>query len=158
MSEDVKRPYSRVISSRAIFLTCFLQLNENIKYQFPQFLNLFNSRATQTGSNYTACSRGSVGVLTVLIYILMLKNNLRGKEECSLVLVMKRQEKKVDRKAIEKLQAKWSGFIFSVIISNYPPVTVIRYYSNGGFAQSFILPKMTILWLSVFNKRPIDQS
>lgn len=53
MSEDVKRPYSRVISSRAIFLTCFLQLNENIKYQFPQFLNLFNSRATQTGSNYS---------------------------------------------------------------------------------------------------------
>lgn len=64
----------------------------------------------------------------------------------------------MDRKVVEKLQAKWSRFIFAVILSNYPPFPVIRHSSNSGFAQSFILPKMIVLWLSVFNKRPNNQS
>lgn len=52
----------------------------------------FNSRARQTGSNYSLF-RESVGMLTVLIYILMLENNLRGKEEHSLALIMNRIRK-----------------------------------------------------------------
>lgn len=68
-------------------------------------------------------------MLTVLIYILMLKTILRGKEEHSLASVMTRvRGGKKDRKVVEKLWAKWSGFIFSVIISNYPTFTVIRYH------------------------------
>ena len=64
----------------------------------------------------------------------------------------------MDGKVVEKLQAKWSRFIFAVILSHYLPFTVIRHSSNGRFAQSFILPKMIVLWLSVFNKRPNNQS
>lgn len=44
-----------------------------------------------------------MGMLTVLIYILMLKNNLRGKEEHSLALIMNRIGKKMDWKVVEKL-------------------------------------------------------
>lgn len=134
MSEDVKRPYSRVISSRAIFLTCFLQLNENIKYQFPQFLNLFNSRATQTGSNYSLFTGVCGSADSFNLHINAEKQFERQRRVFFGLSNEKTRKKKVDRKVIEKLQAKWSGFIFSVIISNYPPVTVIRYYSNGGFA------------------------
>ena len=64
----------------------------------------------------------------------------------------------MDRNVVEKLQAKRSRFIFAVIVSNYPPFPAIRHSFNGGFTQSFILPKMIVLWLTVFNKRPNNQS
>lgn len=52
----------------------------------------FNSRPDRLGA-ITACS-GSVGMLAVLIYILMLEKIFRGKEEHSLVIIMDRTRDK----------------------------------------------------------------
>lgn len=59
----------------------------------------------------------------------------------------------MDRKVVERLQAKQSGFICSVIISNYPSFTVVRNHFNGIAAQFFLLLQMTFPWLNVFNRR-----
>lgn len=57
-----------------------------------QFLNL--SISGQTDWEQLQLVQGSVGMLAVLIYILMLENIFRGKEEHSLVLIMNRIRKK----------------------------------------------------------------
>lgn len=61
----------------------------------------FNFRARQTGSNYNSF-KGSVGMLTVLIYILMLENIFRGKG-AFFGLMMNRVREKMDRKVAQKL-------------------------------------------------------
>lgn len=105
----------------------------------------FNSRARQTGSNYSSFN-GSVGMLTVLIYILMLENIFRGKG-AFFGLIMDRIRGKWTGKWLKSSRQNGLGLFFSVIISNYPLFTVIRYRSNSGSA-AFRLRWLFFGWVS----------
>lgn len=95
------------VSIRVPFLTCFLQLRENIKYSFLQFLKSLPSRADRLEQLQPAPGGLWEPTVGTLIYILMPGNILRGKDEHSLVLVMNRTRKekkeKKGRKVVEKL-------------------------------------------------------